>query len=210
MNTNIRILVLAAVAACSAAQAQNNSLKVGAIRYDSHSKTNGITGPGIPAGADAEVGDATTLLFTFEHMFTPNVGVELVLGVPPKIKAKATGSVAYLGDVLEARNVAPSLILNYHFGDAGSALRPYVGLGVNYTKFTDVKTPYGWDVKLGDSTGFLVHAGVDYAFNKNWGLFASIARVDVKSKLVAKGATVLQTKIDFAPRTYEAGISYRF
>lgn len=210
MNTNIRILVLAAVAACSAAQAQDNTLKVGAIRYDAHSKTNGITGPGIPPGADAEVGDATTLLLTYTRMFTPNVSVELVVGVPPKIKAKATGSVAYLGEVLEARNVAPSLILNYHFGDAGSTLRPYAGLGVNYTKFTGVKTPYGWDVKLGDSMGFLVHAGVDYAITKNWGLFASVARVDVKSKLVAKGATVLQTKIDFAPRTYEAGIAYKF
>ncbi len=211
MHKTSRILALAAAALVAApALAQNSVVKLGAIRYDAHSKTSGISGVGIPPGADAEVGDATTLLFTYEYRFTPKVGVEFVLGVPPKITAKATGTVAFLGEVLSARNVSPAMIVNYHFGDTGDALRPYLGLGLNYTKFTSVKTPYGWDVKLSDATGFVAQAGVNYALNKDWGLFASIARVDTKARLVATGATVLQTRIDFAPRTYEAGVSYRF
>ena len=47
--------------------------------------------------ADAETGDATTLIFVYERTLTPNIGVELVLGIPPKISAKATGSVAWQG-----------------------------------------------------------------------------------------------------------------
>ena len=210
MHSNIRILVLVAAAACGTAQAQTQTLKVGVIRYDAHSKTNGVTGIGIPPGADAEVGDATTVLFTSELEVKPNVGVELVLGVPPKIKAKATGSVAFLGDLLSARNVAPTVLVNYHFGQPGDALRPYVGLGINYTRFTDIKTPYSFDVKLRDSVGWAAQVGADYALSKNWGLFASLARVDVKSKLVATGAVVLQTTIDFRPITYSFGGSYRF
>lgn len=210
MHSNIRILVLVAAAACGTAQAQTQTLKVGVIRYDAHSKTNGVTGIGIPPGADAEVGDATTVLFTYELEVKPNVGVELVLGVPPKIKAKATGSVAFLGDLLSARNVAPTVLVNYHFGQPGDALRPYVGLGINYTRFTDIKTPYSFDVKLRDSVGWAAQVGADYALGKNWGLFASLARVDVKSKLVATGAIVLQTTIDFRPITYSLGGSYRF
>ena len=63
----------------------------------------------MPPGADADVGNATTVIFVYERMLTPNIGVEFVLGVPPKIKAKATGSVAFLGDdVLAAKNVAPT------------------------------------------------------------------------------------------------------
>jgi len=58
-------------------------------------------------------------------MLTPDVGAELVLGVPPRIEARATGSVASLGDdVLSARNVAPTLIVNGYFGDPGSTSRP--------------------------------------------------------------------------------------
>ena len=147
MHNNLRLPALGATfvaltLVCGAAQAQH-TVKFGVVRYDSHSKTTGVTGIGIPPGADAEVGDATTALFTYEYTVSPQFGVELVMGVPPKIKAKATGSVAFLGEVLTARNVAPALLVNYHFGEPGGGLRPYIGVGVNYTKFTDVKTPYG-------------------------------------------------------------------
>jgi outer membrane protein len=193
------------------AQAQQNVFKIGAIQYTTNSKTSGIQGIGVPPGADAETGDATTLLLTYERLFTPNIGVELVIGIPPKIKAKATGTVAFLGDdILSARNVAPTLIVNYHFGSEGDRFRPYLGAGINYTKFTDVKSRLAPDVKLGDSTGLVIQAGLDYAIDKNWGVFGSIARVDTKSKLVAAGSTVLTTEIDFRPVTYSLGLSYKF
>ena len=214
MHPSIRIPVLVAAALLGMAQvpahAQSQTLKGGLIRYDAHSRTNGVTGVGIPPGADAEVGDATTVFFTYEVELKPNVGIELVLGIPPKITAKATGSVAYLGEVLSARNVAPTLLVNYHFGQAGDIWRPYLGVGLNYTRFTNITTPYGWDVKLRDSVGPAVQLGVDYAYTKQWGLFASVAKVDVKSKLVATGAVVLQSTIDFRPLTYSFGASYRF
>jgi len=215
MHNTIRALAVGLVATAVAAGAdvalaQDSTLKFGLTRYDTHSKTNGISGIGIPAGADAETSDATTVIFVYEHQVAPNIGVELVLGVPPKIKARATGSVAFLGEVLEAKNVAPTLLLNYHFGQAGDSWRPYIGAGINYTRFVGISTPYGWDVSLSDSWGPAVQAGVDYAFNKQWGAFASVAAVKVKSDLVATGATVLQTTIDFRPVVYSMGLSYRF
>ena len=205
------IALLAAVAAVApAVQAQDSTFKFGITRYQTHSKTSGITGVGLPAGADAKVGSANTALFTYEYAVMPDVGVELVLGVPPKIEATATGSVAFLGEVLEAKNVAPAVLVNYHFGRAGDALRPYVGVGVNYTRFVGISSPYGWQVSLSDSWGPTAQLGVDYAFNKQWGAYASIAAVKVKSDLVAIGNTVLQTTIDFRPIVYSAGLSYRF
>ena len=63
----------------------------------------------------------------------------------------------------------------------------------------------------GAFTGWLaVHAGLGYAIDKQWGLFASVGRVDVKTKLVATASTVLTSNIDLRPRTYTAGLSYRF
>lgn len=210
-----QVLLLAAATlgalACPLAQAQQNIFKFGAIDYTTHSKTNGIHGIGVPAGADAETGNATTLLLTYERLFTPHIGVELVIGVPPKIKAKATGSVAFLGDdVLSARTVAPTLIVNYHFGSDGDRFRPYLGAGINYTKFTDISSKLAPNVEMSDSTGLVLQAGLDYAIDARWGVFASIARVDTKSKLVAAGTTVLTTEIDFRPVTYSLGVSYRF
>jgi outer membrane protein len=209
-------LALAALAlACNAASADGwsdgqNVAKVGISYYQTHSETNGITGIGVPPGADAEVGDATTVIFVYERLLTPNVGLEFVLGIPPTLTAKATGSVAFLGDVLTAKNVAPTLFLNYHFFGPDSAWRPYVGAGINYTHFTDIHSTLAPDVQMGNSTGLALQAGINYAITKDVGVFASIAKVDVKSKLVATGASVLQTTVDFRPIVYTAGVSYQF
>ncbi len=213
MKTTLQSLVvtLAATLAAGAASAQDNVVKLGITEYTTHSRTNGVTGIGVPAGADAETGDATTVILVLEHMFTPNIGAEIVLGVPPRIKAKATGSVAFLGDdVLSARNFGPTFLVNYHFGSPGDTWRPYAGAGINYTRFTNIQSKLATDVKMSDSTGWVVQGGVDYALNKQWGLFASVAALKVKSKLVASGTTVLQTTIDFRPIVYSFGATYRF
>ena len=216
MKNSIRSLSLLIAAstlaggALAQAGAMPNTIKLGVIFYQPHAQTSGITGLGVPAGADASIGSATTLLGTWEREVAPNLGIELVLGVPPTIKAKGAGTVAFLGEVLSAKNVAPTVLINYHFGDAGNALRPYVGIGVNYTRFTDAKTPYGWKVSLSDSWGLAAQVGVDYALGSQWGLFASIGTAQVKSDLVAVGASVLRSTIDFRPVTYAAGVAYKF
>jgi outer membrane protein len=205
------ILLLAAGLACGAVQAQDNTIKFGVARYTTHSRTTGVTGIGIPAGADAETGDATTLLIEYERLIGPNLGVELALGIPPKIKAKATGTVAFLGDdILSAKNLTPTLFVNYHFGAPGDSWRPYVGGGINYTKFVSIKSRLAPDVQMSDSVGLAVKAGVDYALSRQWGLFASVTALKVKSNLVATGSTVLTTTIDFRPIVYSFGAAYKF
>jgi len=212
MNSKIRAfgLLLAAATAGGAVQAQDSTIKFGITYYQTHAKTNGVTGIGVPPGADASVGNATTAIFVYEYQYAPNLGAELVLGIPPKIKASGAGSVAFLGEVVEARNLAPTLLFNYHFGQQGDMLRPYAGLGINYTRFTNAKSPYGYDVNLSDSWGLAGQVGIDYAINKQWGAYTSVAMVKVKSDLTAVGATVLQTTIDFRPIVYSAGLSYKF
>ncbi len=208
-----RSLALAALLAFAAfaAGAQDNVVKVGITYYQPHSQSDGISGIGVPPGADADVGGAATAIFVYERMFTPNIGLELVIGVPPRIKAKATGSVAFLGDdVLSAKIVAPTLLLNYHFFAPSDAFRPYVGVGVNYTRFTDVSSSIAPQVSMSNSTGLALQAGFNYALSNGFGLFASIAKIDTKSKVVATGATVLTTTVDFRPLVYSAGVSYQF
>lgn len=204
------VAALAAVSAVPVAQAQDNVVKLGVVRYDPHSKTNGITGIGIPPGADAKIEGASSVLFVYERLLGPNWGVELALGVPPRVKAKATGSVAFLGEVMSARNVSPTLLLNYHFMAPSEPLRPYAGIGINYTRFSSVRTSYPWDVSLSDSVGPALNLGVELTVAKPLIFWASASMVKVKSDLVAVGATVLQSTIDFRPMVYAMGVAYRF
>ena len=129
----------------------------------------------------------------------------------PTIEADATGTVAFLGDnILSAKNVSPTLLFNYYFGAPGDTWRPYLGAGINYTRFTDIKSSLAPQVDMSDSWGLALQAGINYAIDKQWGLFASIARIDVKSDVVAVASTVLTTSIDFKPVTYSFGAYYRF
>lgn len=213
MKLHLKILAASAVAwlAAGAAFADGLTVKVGGIRYQTHSKTTGISGIGIPAGADAQVGDASTVVFTVERALTDNVGVELVLGIPPTVKSKATGSVAFLGDnVLSAKNVAPTVFVNYHFGSPGDALRPYVGLGLNYTKFVSIQSKLAPSVQMSESMGVAWVGGVDYAITRQLGLYASASSLDVRSNVVGVASTVLTTSIDFRPVVYSIGASYKF
>jgi outer membrane protein len=212
---NHRLPILAAALACGlgsgVAQAQDNVVKAGIIYYTTNSSTTGIQGIGIPPGADAETGNAVTAVFVYERTLTPNIGIELVLGIPPTIEADATGTVAFLGNnILSAKNVAPTLLVNYYFGAPGDTWRPYLGAGINWTRFVDIQSTLAPHVEMSDSWGLAVQAGINYAVNKQWGLFASVARVDVKSDLVAVASTVLTTTIDFKPVTYTFGAYYRF
>ena len=95
-SRSLSLLIAASTLACGAlaqSDAPRNTVKLGVILYQPHAKTSGITGLGVPAGADASVGSATTLLGTYEREVAPNLGIELVLGVPPTITARGAGSV---------------------------------------------------------------------------------------------------------------------
>lgn len=211
MKTSCSLAIAAALAfAAGGAVAQQNVVKVGVTYYQTHSNADAISGIGVPPGADIEVGNATTVILVYERLFTPNLGVEFVIGVPPKITGSGAGSVAFLGEVLSTKIVAPTLFLNYHFFDPGATWRPYLGAGINYTRFTDVSSSLASDVSMGSSTGWALQAGLHYAIDKDWGLFASIAALQVKSKVVATGATVLTTTVDFRPIVYSAGFSRQF
>ena len=151
LSMSLAATLVGATTLAGNALAQANTVKAGVIYDQTHAQTSGITGIGVPAGADTQVGNATTVLLSCEREVAPNLGVELVLGWPPTIKARGAGSVPFLGEVLTARNIAPTLLVNYHFGDRAARWRPYLGLGVHYTYFADARTPYGWDVNLSSS-----------------------------------------------------------
>lgn len=211
MRSTLQALAFACAAmACGVAAAQSNQVQIGVVRYTTHEQSNGLTGIGLPPDANADIGDATTVIFTYERFFTPNIGVELVVGVPPKIKATATGSLSFLGEILSAKNVGPTVFVNYHFGQPGDTWRPFAGAGVNYTRFDDAKSPIAPKVEMSDSTGWAVHAGTDYNINKEWALWASVSALKVKTKVVATGTTVIQSTVDLRPIVYSAGIGYRF
>jgi outer membrane protein len=211
----LRQLTSGALAACAAlaavpAHAQQSVFTIGVSHIDIRSKTTGLRGIGVPPGADLEVQDATTLFLSYEYRFTPQWGVELAAGLPPTHDTQAKGSIAFLGKVSSVKQAAPTLFVNYHFGDDSATWRPFVGLGVNYTRFYDAKSEYGQNIELSDSVGPAAQLGLSYALTPQISLCAAIATAKVKSDLVATGSTVHTTTIDFRPVVYTVALGYKF
>ena len=96
------------------------------------------------------------------------------------------------------------------FCNSAATWRPYVGAGINYTKFKNVKSSIAEDVEVGSSWGPMAQVGLEYAITKEINAFASVAAVKVKSKVVATGPTVLTTTVDYRPIVYSVGVAYRF
>ena len=67
MKTKLPSLAVAATAAAmllgaGSAAAQSNVVQIGITDYTTHERTSGITGVGVPPGADASIGNATTVI----------------------------------------------------------------------------------------------------------------------------------------------------
>src|SRR5581483_1348509 len=152
------VLLLCAAAAARADDVASNSLRVGAYYVTYHVDAEDITGPFVPPGVNIDLKSVVTPYFAYVRRVTERFSLELAFGVPPLTKTVGKGpaelgSVPYNGQVIStARWFAPTLLLNYYILDESYRLRPYVGVGVNYTRFYDRESTPAGDAASGGPT----------------------------------------------------------
>ena len=120
------------------------------------------------SNAGIEVEDIDTLGLMLDYYVTENVSLQMIGGIPPKVDLKGKGQVYALfsavghpiapdqnlylkSDILitdldkyntaaSARAWTPALEALYHFGKPGvNKFRPYIGAGVLFAQYTDIK-----------------------------------------------------------------------
>ena len=105
----------------------------------------------------------------------------------------------------------------YYFGDKQDKLRPYLGIGINYTTFYDTNfNQTGRDAGLSDlsvkdSWGVATQAGLDYNLDNNWLINMSVWWMDIDTEVKFKAGGEQQninTRID--PWVFMFGVGYRF
>jgi outer membrane protein len=202
-----------------------NDVRVGMyfVHYDAHASD--ISGPFVPAGLNTHVDNVETLYLAYVRTLSPHFVAELALGYPPLTKTEGRGpatlgSVPYNGQVIStARWVAPTLLFEYVFRDPSARLRPYVGLGVNYTRFINRRSTAAGNaasggptsISLPSSVGPTATAGVSYRLTDRWHVYASYSVGQVNSKLTADTAGVLRTsEVHFWPNTLVISVGYAF
>ena len=135
------------------------------------------------------------------YFFSPNVAAELILTVPQKHTLRAGG--ASIGSL---KHLPPSLLAQYHFTNFGG-FKPYVGAGVNYTRFSSLRLPAGVDVDR-NSFGAALQVGVDIPLQKNLYLNFDVKKVFIKTDVSAGGAKLGTFKVD--PVLVGVGLGWRF
>jgi outer membrane protein len=146
----------------------------------------------------------TTLELDFTYFVTNNLGLELILATK---KHGITSAGAPIGDV---SLLPPTLTLQYHFDPEGAAFRPYVGAGINYTKFYDINLLNGAATVDSSSWGGALQIGVDIPLDKKFFLNFDLKKIwiDTDVKLTATGATAANFKIN--PLVFGMGVGMKF
>ena len=118
-----------------------------------------------------------------------------------------TSAGAPIGDV---SLLPPTLTLQYHFAPDSASFRPYVGAGVNYTRFYDINLLGGAATVNNSSWGGALQIGADFPINKTFFLNVDVKKIwiDTDVKLTATGATV--ANFDINPVIIGVGLGMKF
>jgi len=233
--------IAAAFAAPAMAQtAGSNIVNLGWFHLAPQDSSEGLTkltapSAGYSSTSHSSVSDADTFGFALTHFFTDNFAVTADLGIPPKFKLKGEGTLAPLGELGTAKQWSPAIVAKYYFGEANSKFRPFVGAGVTYVWYSDVKLSSAFQnsaslnsgaaggnasASLSSSWAPVLNAGATYNFNDRWSMSLSVSYIPLKTDAeitgnpagpaAAFGTQRYKTSITLDPIVSFLSVGYRF
>ncbi|MCR5865862.1 MULTISPECIES: OmpW family protein [Aquincola] len=186
-------LTIAAVPAAAQAQDTGNWIVRGRVLHlDSADKDS--------TGLDLSLKNKTFPEVDITYFFTPNIAAELVLTYPQKHDLRAGGD-----KIGTLKHLPPTLSVQYHF--TGLGFRPYLGAGINYTRFSSLDLPAGVDIDR-NSWGLALGAGVDVPVGNGWLVNVDVKKVQIRTDVSAGGADLGRFKVD--PLLFSVGFGKRF
>jgi outer membrane protein len=170
-------------------------VRVRAVHLDSVNKDS--TGLGL------SVNNKTIPELDISYFLSPNMAVELILTVPQK---HTLSSSVLGGPIGTLKHLPPTLLAQYHF-TGNSGFKPYVGAGINYTRFSSVNLPAGVDIDR-NSFGAALQVGVDIPLSGNMYLNFDVKKVYLGTDVTIAGADVGSFKVN--PLLVGVGLGWRF
>ena len=158
-------------------------------------------------GLDLTINDKVIPGVDISYFLTPQIAVELVLTYPQKQTIRSNGT-----DIGSLKHLPPTLTAQCHFTSFG-AFKPYVGAGLNYTRFSSVRFDPAVQTALQPSlsknnVGLVVQVGFDYEFIKNTYFNVDAKKVQIRTDVSSAGTEVGTFEVD--PWLIGVGIGRRF
>lgn len=153
---------------------------------------------------DTEVQDDNGFAFTLGYRVHDKLGIELLAAEPFEHDIELDGN-----GLASTQHLPPTLTLQYYpLGGTSSRVQPYLGAGVNYTRFSDEHTDGLGDLELDSSWGASAQLGVDLLINEHWALNAAAWYLDIDTDASLDGNDIGEVEID--PMVFMGGLSFRF
>ena len=162
-----------------------------------------------------EVDDDIRPTISGEYFFADNVGVELLAAIPFHHDITLTDAD---GNKIDAKtqHLPPTLSIQYHFDGYNMPMnvKPFVGVGVNYTTFFKEKiySDAFENLKLDDSVGIAGHIGLDIPFAPTEYFRIDARYMDIKTdaSVESNGNTVELGEVDISPWVYGVAFVKQF
>lgn len=184
--------------------------------------------PGLPVALPhgVDVDNDTQLSLTLTYMFHRNFGLGVLAATPFSHDIELADNGVSVGDT---KHLPPTVTVQWFPMGGQEGIQPYVGLGLNYTTFFSESTsapfeatlgtvlgqdgPVAADLKLDDSFGLAVEAGVDFQINEHWSINAAVWWIDIDTTAEVTLPTVgakTSFDVELDPWVYNIGVAYRF
>ncbi|HLO72557.1 MAG TPA: OmpW family outer membrane protein [Flavobacterium sp.] len=166
-------------------------------------------------GGDVAISNALIPELDFTYFFTKNIAAELILGTT-KHDVQAVNTAAGNVDLGSVYLLPPTLTAQYHFcTEKEGVFKPYIGAGLNYTLFYNVKSGAVADVKYDNALGYAAQVGFDLMIDDTYFINVDAKRlflstdVTVDASNLAPGLTV-PAEVDINPWLLGIGFGMKF
>jgi len=159
----------------------------------------------VSIGGDVEIENSVVPEVDVTYFLSENFAIEAIAAVTPHDVTHTFG--VDLGTVWL---LPPTVTLQYHFDPKGAAMRPYVGVGVNYTTFFGVDEPAGLNVEYDDSFGLALQAGIDIPFGNGWSVNIDVKKIYINTDVSITGTVTAEADVDINPVVFGMGVGYRY
>ncbi len=196
-------------AAAAPLHAGNWLVRIGVSNVSPNESSSNPSG-GLPAGSDVNISSSTRPSVNVAYMLTDNLDVELLAAWPFKHDISGSGALSGTGKIGDVKQLPPTLSVDWHFMP-NSRIRPYVGLGINYTYFFSENATgplAGTTLSLDNSWGAAAQAGLDVDVSSNWYVNASVRYIRIKTTATYSNGYKLD--VDVNPWVYTIGIGTAF
>lgn len=206
-------------ASASAQVAGTFSARVSATRIAPQVSSGNLSTPSFP-GTTVDVGSANALTGGLNYMVTDHWAVDLPLGLPFKHNFYGDGAIAGVGKLGQTKVVPAMLVAQYRFGEANAQFRPYLGVGLTYTRFFKNRSTAALTGVTGGNPanpttawidnkwGLMPQVGFIWNVNERWFVDATYYKSFLKTTTHLSTGQSIDIKLD--PNVFSVGIGYRF